>query len=359
MIVVGGKEFITLDDELFVNGQKVRKAYVNGSLVYPDITLDGSVAVCSGKTTISIPGTSFPGKYESGSTAYLDGGTATTPGYTFTGSFKTYIFHNGGIRDVGWCGFIPYDRVSPDGGGYPVGWPGTWPQAYGLSHWPNAKLITGKFIDAQLVGRWENHNYYDNAEIYTFIKFHAPNGRTVGSSGYYLSGGSHGEWRLKSLNNKGAAEYNDNIIVYYQTHDNRWDGTWYSSTVLYAGEDTYVHNAWTGDGGNDLKDALSFSTGYEYGMYSSYMQKVMPEDKSVFNFGVEIRGRLNTAYESDFDDWYRPLDFHDTTEDLSYIAGYIPITQVHYVGPLEDVPKSINKGNRMFEPLKWFDPSEL
>ena len=162
------------------------------------------------------------------------------------------------------------------------------------------------------------------------------------------------------VNNRGAAEYNDNIIVFYQTHDNRWDGTWYSSTVLYAGEDTYVYNAWTGDNGNELKDALSFSTDYDNSIGdSTSMQKVMPEGKSVFHFGVEIRGRLNVTYESDYDDWYRPLDFHETTENLPYTAGYIPINRVHYIGPLEDVPKSINKGNRMFEPLKWFDPSEL
>lgn len=35
MIEVNGKQFITLNDEMFVNGQKVMRAYANGSQVYP------------------------------------------------------------------------------------------------------------------------------------------------------------------------------------------------------------------------------------------------------------------------------------------------------------------------------------
>ena len=36
MIIVNGVKYITLDDELFVNGKKVLEAYANGEKVYPD-----------------------------------------------------------------------------------------------------------------------------------------------------------------------------------------------------------------------------------------------------------------------------------------------------------------------------------
>jgi len=49
MILVGGKEFRTLQDEFFVNGSKCVEAYVNDVKVYPEETIGGNVVFkCSG-----------------------------------------------------------------------------------------------------------------------------------------------------------------------------------------------------------------------------------------------------------------------------------------------------------------------
>ncbi len=45
MIEVGGKQFITLDDDLYVDGQKVTAAYVDGTRVYPETNGNGVTCI--------------------------------------------------------------------------------------------------------------------------------------------------------------------------------------------------------------------------------------------------------------------------------------------------------------------------
>lgn len=55
MIVVNGMEYRTLDDELTVNGKKVREAYANGAQVYPDNRdIHHSYVVATGEADVDL-----------------------------------------------------------------------------------------------------------------------------------------------------------------------------------------------------------------------------------------------------------------------------------------------------------------
>lgn len=87
MIEVNGKQFITLDDEMFVNGQKVMRAYANGSQVYP--SGGGTLIKFRGESSLSTINSYFKENPYNG--PQLGRLTDATVVHSFRGSFVACI----------------------------------------------------------------------------------------------------------------------------------------------------------------------------------------------------------------------------------------------------------------------------
>ncbi len=98
MIEAGGKQFITLDDDIYVDGQKVMAAYVNGTKVYPETSGHGMTcieALFVGKARIMAYGT-LPYLYTDwgdGTTLYRTIGSDTIGKLVFDHEYDDYKVH--------------------------------------------------------------------------------------------------------------------------------------------------------------------------------------------------------------------------------------------------------------------------
>ncbi len=125
MIEAGGKQFITLSDDMYVNGQKVTAVYVNGTRVYPETSGHGMTcieALFVVKASIVAYG-NLPYLYidwGDGTTLYRANGSETSSRVTYEHEYDDSNVHkvtiSALIEDFGGLEFKAIEIAGPDSG---------------------------------------------------------------------------------------------------------------------------------------------------------------------------------------------------------------------------------------------------